>query len=117
MLAQFKDKKLPTTDFKMNVNGKVLYSVSESGKCSAIFKVKSEKKVFDVFKSMMGISEMPKPSIKPKGIMYIHTMEDGTKVALRNFAESETGAQWTLDFAKVAQVKANKLDIKFIYDK
>ena len=116
MRAQFEDKKLPTTDFKMTVNGEVLHSISEPGKGAAIFRVKNEKDVFNIFKSMMGITEMPKFRVYPKGIMYIHTMEDGIKVALRNFAESETGAQWTLDFAKIPGMKVNKLEVKFIHD-
>ena len=37
MLAQFKDKKSLTTDFKMAVNGEVLHSISEPGKEAAIF--------------------------------------------------------------------------------
>ena len=101
----------------MTVNGEVLHSISEPGKGAAIFRVISEKDVFDTFKSMMGLTEMPKPIPKPKGIMYTHTMEDGTKASLRDFAKSETGALWKLDFAKVPEVKANKLEIKFIYDK
>ena len=43
-------------------------------------------------------------------------MADGTKVMLRDFNQNNVG-KWTLDFAKVPEMKFNKLDIKFIYDK
>lgn len=56
------------------------------------------------------ITAMPEPRVLP------YTMEDETKVALRNFADSERGAQWTLDFAKVSEIKDSKVKIKFIHD-
>ncbi|WP_145984482.1 hypothetical protein [Zymobacter palmae] len=48
MRAQFEDKKLPPTDFKMTVNGKVLGSISDPGKRAAIFKV-GEKKMLKIY--------------------------------------------------------------------
>ena len=72
--------------------------------------------MFNVFKSMMGLVEMPKPRAMPKGIIYTHTMEDDTKVTLRDYADSVTGARWTLDFAKAPEIKASKVEIKFIHD-
>ena len=43
-------------------------------------------------------------------------MEDGAKVSLRNFAKSDTGAQWTLDFTKVSDAKASRMEIKLVID-
>lgn len=116
MRAQFEDKKLPTTDFKIAVNGRVLDSVSEPSKRAAIFKVKNEQEVFDIFKRMTGAANMPKPIIRPKGVIYPYTMADGTKVGLRNLSKSDTGVQWTLDFAKKPEMNVTKLEIKLIHD-
>ncbi len=116
MRAQFEDKKLPPTDFKMTVNGKVLGSISDPGKGAAIFKVGGKKDVEDVFKTMTGATEMPEPIFTPKGIIYRYALEDGAKVALRNFAKSDTGAQWTLDFAKIPDAKVSRMEIKLMID-
>ena len=59
MFAQFKDKKLPTTDFKMMVNGEVFHSISELGRGAAVFRVKGEYEMKDIFKRMAGLSELP----------------------------------------------------------
>ena len=65
---------------------------------------------------MTGLSEMPIVRNLPQGKLYTHTMADGTKVMLRDFDRSNVG-EWTLDFAKVPEMKVNKLEIKFVYEK
>ncbi len=116
MRAQFLDKKLPTTDFKMTVDGKVLNSVSEEGGGAAVFMVDNEEEIKNIFKHMIEASEMPAQRKHPKGVYYPYTMKDGTKAVLRSFADSERlmGRHWTIEFAKIPSVKVNKLEIKFI---
>lgn len=59
---------------------------------------------------------MPEPNVVPKGIIYKYTLKDGTKVALRNFSKSDTGAQWMLDFAKIPGAKVSRMEIKLVID-
>lgn len=79
-------------------------------------KVGGKQDIEDIFKTMTGVTEMPEPILTPKGITYRYVLEDGTKVALRNFAKSDTGAQWTLDFAKIPDAKASRMEIKLVID-
>ena len=66
---------------------------------------------------MAKIEEMPPSIIKPKGTIYSTKLDDGTKVTLRNFEQSDSGSAWTLEFAKIPNVNVSRLEIKFHYDK
>lgn len=100
------------------MNGKMLNSISEPGKGAAVFKVASEDEVKDIFKHMIGKSDLSMATIHPKGILFPHTMEDGSKTVLRNFSNSQDSMvpHWTIEFAKIPDVWVSRVEIKLVID-
>ena len=67
---------------------------------------------------MTGLSEMPKLRDIPKRRLSNYTMEDGTKVVLRDFSDSAKtmGPHWTIEFFNIPTLKVSRLEIKMVIE-